>query len=125
MLVQIAEILRATFRTSDAIVRWGGEEFLVVARFVDGHQGPELAEKLRLAVESHRFALPDGTQLQKTCSIGVACWPSSPDIPDMVSWEEALAAADAALYIAKQSGRNRWIVSEGGGKAAALKTSPR
>jgi diguanylate cyclase (GGDEF)-like protein len=116
VLVQIAELLRVTFRTSDAIVRWGGEEFVVVARFVDRSEGPELAEKLRLAVESHRFALPDGTQLAKTCSIGVACWPAG-----AMSWEAVLAAADAALYTAKESGRNRWMVSECGGKAAALK----
>ena len=104
VLVQVAEILRTTFRTSDSIIRWGGEEFVVVARFVDRREGPELAEKLRLAVESHRFTLPDGTQLAKTCSIGVACWPAG-----AMSWEAVLAAADAALYKAKESGRNRWV----------------
>jgi diguanylate cyclase (GGDEF)-like protein len=108
VLVQIAEILRANFRTSDAIVRWGGEEFLVVVRFVDRARGGELAEKLRAAVEAHRFALPDGRTIARTCSIGVAAWPFSRSEPEAMSWHEVVGVADAALYAVKESGRNGW-----------------
>src|SRR6185436_11380435 len=66
VLVQVGTILRAFFRTSDSAVRWGGEEFLVVVRFVDRTHAGELAEKLRFAVESHRFALPDGRTITRT-----------------------------------------------------------
>jgi diguanylate cyclase (GGDEF)-like protein len=108
VLVQIAEILRANFRTSDAIVRWGGEEFLVVVRFVDRARGGELAEKLRAAVESHRFTLPDGRTIARTCSIGVAAWPFSRSAPEAMTWHEVVSVADAALYNVKESGRNGW-----------------
>lgn len=106
VLVQTAGVLRAVFRASDHLVRWGGEEFLVVARFVDRERGPELAEKLRAAVEAHEFALPDGTLLRRTCSIGVAAYPSSQH-----TWEQVVDLADHALYEAKRSGRNRAAVS--------------
>ena len=108
VLVQIAQILRANFRTSDAIVRWGGEEFLVVVRFVDRARGGELAEKLRAAVEAHRFALPDGRTIAHTCSIGVAAWPFSRNVPDAMTWHQVVGVADAALYQVKESGRNGW-----------------
>ncbi|HEX7151576.1 MAG TPA: two-component regulator propeller domain-containing protein [Thermoanaerobaculia bacterium] len=103
VLVQLAELLRTTFRASDWVVRWGGEEFLIVVRFVARERAPELAEKLRAAVDAHTFALPDGTALRKTCSIGVAVWPTSSQ-----SWEQVIDLADAALYEAKRSGRNAW-----------------
>lgn len=112
VLVQLAQVLRATFRTSDVVARWGGEEFVVVVRFLDRREAPALAEKLRAAVESHRFLLPDGMVLEKTCSIGGACWPFSPAVPDAVGWEEILGVADACLYLAKRGGRNRWMVGE-------------
>jgi diguanylate cyclase (GGDEF)-like protein len=108
VLVQIAAILRANFRTSDAIVRWGGEEFLVVVRFVDRARGGELAEKLRAAVEAHRFALPDGRTIARTCSIGVAAWPFSRSAPEAMTWHQVVGVADTALYQVKESGRNGW-----------------
>ena len=108
VLVQIAAILRANFRTSDAIVRWGGEEFLVVVRFVDRARGGELAEKLRAAVEAHRFALPDGRTIARTCSIGVAAWPFSRGAPEALTWHQVVGRADTALYAVKESGRNGW-----------------
>ena len=112
VLVQIGTILRAFFRTSDAVVRWGGEEFLVVVRFVDRAHGGELAEKVRNAVASHRFALPDGRTIERTCSIGVAAWPFSRAVPEALRWQDVLAVADAALYLVKESGRDNWMQIE-------------
>jgi diguanylate cyclase (GGDEF)-like protein len=105
VLVQTAQVLRSAFRASDSIVRWGGEEFLVVARFLDRRVAGELAEKLRASIEAHPFALPDGTLLQRTCSIGVAAFPSG------TTWEQTVAHADAALYEAKRGGRNRCVAA--------------
>jgi diguanylate cyclase (GGDEF)-like protein len=108
VLVQLAELLRRTFRTSDAIVRWGGEEFLVLVRFIDRNYAVDLSEKLRSAVASHRFALPDGATIQRTCSIGFAAWPFSPAAPRALGWERVVDLADAALYLAKHTSRNAW-----------------
>jgi diguanylate cyclase (GGDEF)-like protein len=112
VLVDLAVLLLETFRSSDVVVRWGGEEFLVVVRFVDRAHAGELAEKLRAAVAAHPFTLPDGTILRRTCSIGVAVWPHSPSSPHALPWERVVDLADAALYEAKRSGRNAWRSAE-------------
>lgn len=109
VLVQTAEILRSSFRASDAVVRWGGEEFLLVARFVDRREAPALAEKVRAAIEAHPFRLGDGTVLRRTCSIGFAVYPLAPAKPRAVGWEETIALADLGLYSVKRNGRNGWM----------------
>lgn len=120
VLVQIAGLLRSTVRAADHLVRWGGEELLVVARFVDRAHGAELAEKLRAAVAAHPFALPDGVTIARTVSLGFAPFPFSPGEPRAVSWEAVVDAADAALYAAKHSGRNAWVgVDPAPGRSAA------
>jgi diguanylate cyclase (GGDEF)-like protein len=106
VLAELAQLMVHTFRTSDYIVRWGGEEFLIVVRFVDRSTASELAEKLRAAVAAHPFVLPDGTVLRRTCSIGFASWPAGQ------SWEGTVDLADAALYAAKRGGRNASVGAE-------------
>jgi diguanylate cyclase (GGDEF)-like protein len=107
VLAALGHLLRETFRASDHVVRWGGEEFLIVVRFTDRSHAPDLAEKLRAAVEAHPFTLPDGTVLQRTCSIGYAVWPS----PDAAAFERVVDRADAALYAAKRAGRNAAVAA--------------
>jgi diguanylate cyclase (GGDEF)-like protein len=114
VLVQTAALLRAAFRASDHVVRWGGEEFLVVARFIDRRDAPELAEKVRTAVAAHGFRLADGTTLRRTCSVGFAAYPFSPLHPRAVSWEDVVDVADLGLYAAKRGGRNAWVGIEAG-----------
>jgi diguanylate cyclase (GGDEF)-like protein len=106
VLSQTAELLRQVLRTSDHLVRWGGEEFLVVARFVDRRRGSALAEKIRAAIEERGFPIQDGTVLRRTASIGFAAYPFSPDSPRALGWQEIVSIADAGLYIAKRGGRN-------------------
>ncbi|HZR25856.1 MAG TPA: two-component regulator propeller domain-containing protein [Vicinamibacterales bacterium] len=107
VLIQTADILRATVRASDYTVRWGGEEFLVVARFIDRSEGATIAEKIRSAVATHTFRLPDGRSHMMTCSIGYAPYPLSTAEPHAAGWEQVIDLADRALYEAKRGGRNR------------------
>jgi hypothetical protein len=100
-------LLGRTFRASDYVVRWGGEEFLIIIRFVDRAAAPELAEKLRAAIAAHPFPLPDGTTLRRTCSIGYATWRMQ-----HLTWEQVLDRADAALYAAKRGGRDACVGAE-------------
>ncbi|MGE4070999.1 MAG: two-component regulator propeller domain-containing protein [Lysobacterales bacterium] len=109
VLVQFAELLRQAFRPSDILLRWGGEEFLVLSRFVDRAQASKAAERVRSQIEAHEFELPGGRILKKTCSIGYAAFPWLPADPEMLSWEQVVDIADIALLAAKRSQRNAWI----------------
>lgn len=114
ILVQAAALLRSVFRASDHVVRWGGEEFLVVVRFVDRGEGPALAEKIRAAIEAHDFRLDDGALLKQTCSVGFASYPFSARQPRAFGWQEIVDIADLGLYAAKRNGRNGWVGLETG-----------
>ncbi|MEO6877097.1 MAG: GGDEF domain-containing protein, partial [Gemmatimonadaceae bacterium] len=111
LLVQIGTVLRTTCRDSDVAVRWGGDEFLIIARFTDRNQGAVTAERLRLAVERHSMALPNGEAIRVTCSIGFAAFPLDPDNPEAPAWQEVVAMADQAAYTAKRNGRNTWAAA--------------
>jgi diguanylate cyclase (GGDEF)-like protein len=108
VLVQMKDRLREVFRESDYLVRWGGEEFLVLARATDRNGAHVVAERIRQAVSSRGFVLPDGTALARTCSIGFACYPFLPSHPRLMSWSQVVELADLGLYISKHSGRDAW-----------------
>ncbi|MBF0142232.1 MAG: diguanylate cyclase [Magnetococcales bacterium] len=101
VLKALARVLESQVRTSDLVVRFGGEEFMVILQENAGYNGPRMGEKIRAAVERMVIPIPGGT-LQKTISIGVANFPV--DSPD---FKEVIKFADAALYKAKADGRNR------------------
>jgi diguanylate cyclase (GGDEF)-like protein len=109
VLMQIKSILTKVFRETDYFVRWGGEEFLVVARFTDRKIAPVLAEKLRKSVEMYDFVIGEENIIKKTCSIGYASFPFIKSSPDSLDWEHVLDIADHCLYAAKKSARNSWI----------------
>ena len=109
LLVQISEVLTHICRESDCVIRWGGEEFIIVSRFADRDEAPLMAERIRKSIEQTPFKLADDTILHKTCSIGFACFPFLRDHPMELSWEQVIDVADHALYAAKKSGRNRSV----------------
>ncbi|MDR7301394.1 GGDEF domain-containing protein [Haloactinomyces albus] len=103
VLQELAHLLRRECRTDDLICRWAGDEFVVL--LVDASEdskeaGPIVAERIRAAVDDHDWRLVLGsTEQLPTTSIGVAAGPAELD--------HLFAAADVALYRAKQAGRNR------------------
>jgi diguanylate cyclase (GGDEF)-like protein len=109
VLIQFSRILQDTCRESDCIVRWGGEEFLVVVRGLTSNALQNLAERIRSNVESHNFELSNKLTISITCSLGTAYFPLTPDRADTLTWEQTLNIADLALYSAKNSGRNTWV----------------
>jgi diguanylate cyclase (GGDEF)-like protein len=109
VLVQMRERLHEVFRESDIVARWGGEEFLAVARNSRRSDAPEIAERLRRAVSSRAFTLDGGETIVKTASVGVAAFPFVVSAPRAVSWPQVVELADQALYIAKNGGRDRWV----------------
>lgn len=100
LLKAFARRLSGALRTSDRVARYGGEEFLAIAVGADRATGVEIAERLRAAVAGEPFAFA-GRIIPITASFGVASGPAQGDGAALV------AAADTALYAAKQAGRNR------------------
>ena len=109
VLRQLRDLLKSCSRTSDIIVRWGGDEFLLVARDLSGDGLLELAERVRTRVAQHVFEIGEGRVVRTTCSIGFACYPFFREQLDALSWEQVISVADRALYVAKASGRNAWV----------------
>ena len=101
--------LRGACRDADFVVRWGGEEFLIVARNADRNAADVLANKLRDAMRDLRIDLGNGVILEKTCSLGFAAFPVLESDPDAYAWEDAVKMADQCLYAAKHSGRDAWV----------------
>jgi diguanylate cyclase (GGDEF)-like protein len=109
VLKQTGEALVRAMRRSDHVVRWGGEEFVAIARIAHVEDVRIIGEKLRTAIATVDFALPDGRTLKKTASVGFASMPFLPDPSRQLDWEQVLSLADAALFVAKTEGRNRWV----------------
>lgn len=109
VLVAVREVMQSSARESDTIIRWGGDEFLIVYRNVKGDGAEILAERLRRSISECRVTLDDGQTVGVGCSIGFSFYPFFPSQPALVEWEKVLAVADRALYIAKESGRNAWV----------------
>jgi GGDEF domain-containing protein len=91
------------------LIRWGGEEFLVVARFTDRDNAPELAERLRITVAQYDFDIGDNKAIKNTCSIGFACYPFSIKNTKVLDWSQVIDIADHCLYAAKRSSRYAWV----------------
>ena len=104
VLKQFAEILRDEAREIDRVGRYGGEEFLLLLPGTVLDSAVTFAERLRQRVDDHTFSFEGGT-LKRTMSCGVASWPH----PRIAGREEMLKAADDALYVAKELGRNRVV----------------
>ncbi len=108
LLRRLAEVLSADLRQTDLIARYGGEEFAVLLPETSKGEAMQVAERMRLAVETK---INDGTTAwpsRITVSIGVGTFPD-----DGKGGENVLVAADQAMYVAKRQGRNRVIGSRG------------
>jgi len=106
VLVIFAKLIKQKLREPDILVRYGGEEFMVIAPHTNGQGGAELANRLRVKIAAHRFLLTNvggGTlELSLTCSIGVA------NLCEEIDCTEKLVhVVDQNLYRAKRDGRNR------------------
>lgn len=100
VLREIGHLFRSLCRPADVVVRLGGEEFVLAFVAVDPADGPDVAERMRSAVATHDWG-SIREALSVTVSAGVALWQESENL------DAALHRADAALYEAKRSGRNR------------------
>ena len=104
VLRQFAAIVKKAAREIDVAGRFGGEEFIVLLPGTVLDAAVTFAERLRKDVESHTFVY-EGGSIRRTASFGVAAWPH----PKVRDCDAIVRAADDALYVAKETGRNRVI----------------
>ena len=106
VLKQFAQILRHEARAVDRVGRLGGEEFLLLLPGASVDAAGLFAERVRKQVETHTFSVNGGeATIRRTASFGVSAWPHS----RIGTTEVLLRTADEALYVAKETGRNRVV----------------
>lgn len=120
-LKAFAEVLRSSTRQHDSLARYGGEEFALLMPQTDKETAARVAERVRQQVEER--GLPAGAELARvTVSGGVATYGI-----DGTDWDALISAADAALYEAKNTGRNRVVTARpglrGGAQANGIKSA--
>jgi len=125
VLTQLARLLQHLAREGDHVLRWGGEEFLIVVRSVRAEKALDIAERLRVAVSRQVFSAGAGRTLHLTCSIGVSMHPVWPAEKHIADWSLTLELADAALYRVKQEGRNGSLGLVAGANLADINLSAR
>lgn len=130
VLRQLRDILADCCSSSDIVIRWGGDEFLVVVRDTNTERVSAMAERIRARLAGHAFDVGNSRTVHTTCSIGFACYPFHSEFLDELTWEQVVGVADRALYVAKASGRNGWVGFSAGtgtpiqGIFAEITTSP-
>lgn len=105
-LMHVGEILRGCTGPSDVVARWGGEEFLWIGTDTSLHDAARMFQRVRERLAQQPLLLQTGT-LPLTLSMGVTLFPLWPDQGS--DWSLSLRIADAALYRAKNGGRDRWV----------------
>ncbi len=110
LLKLIVALLTAQCRKTDRVVRLGGEEFLIISSIKSRLELIQLVERIRSEIEHYDFAVSTGLTLSCTCSIGAT-------FDDFKAHDEAyvkqlLKLADRLMYLAKQHGRNAWVIAD-------------
>jgi len=109
LLQLVAQRLATVVRKSDVLVRWGGEEFLIMNRSTDPSGTPAFCARILEVMAAEAFDLGQGITVRKTCSVGWAAFPWCRSAYEAICAEESISLADAALYRAKALGRNRGV----------------
>ncbi|MBQ4836263.1 tetratricopeptide repeat-containing diguanylate cyclase [Pseudoalteromonas luteoviolacea] len=108
VLQTVADILKQCTREGDLVIRWGGEEFLIVMPNMTHNEAIEAVERVRRQVECFPFVVNEQA-IQVTCSIGFAPYPLTNGANKSLSWEQVIELADNGLYMAKKEHRNAWV----------------
>ncbi|HEY7616713.1 MAG TPA: GGDEF domain-containing protein, partial [Terriglobales bacterium] len=109
VLVEFVRRLERITRTSDFLIRWGGEEFLLVCRSANRDEAPILAERVLAIIANAQFEIRPGQAVSLTCSVGWAPFPWLLHLVLKFSVDEVLRIADRAMYMAKRRGRNQSV----------------
>ncbi|MBT1451648.1 diguanylate cyclase [Glaciecola sp. XM2] len=108
MIQQVAHLLQEVCRINDIVIRWGGDEFLVVGEVNKIEEVAALAERIRIHIAKHGFDIGLSQKMHLSSSIGFSVYPFSHYSPDSLSWEQVHLIADNALYHSKDGGKDMW-----------------
>ena len=112
VLVQVSQVLTNIVRESDVVVRWGGDEFMIIGHSKTFSGVKLLAERVRETLDTYVFEFSGGVSRDISASIGIAPYPFA--VPDVeIDWEQVSRIADKGAYLAKENGRNGWVSIEG------------
>lgn len=106
VLIQLSNVLKNLVRSVDFVVRWGGEEFLILLNETKIEYLEIFSEKVLNKIEKTGIELPNKTIINKTCSIGCAYLPFEMRYSDLLTFEQTVNICDFGLYLAKEHGRN-------------------
>jgi diguanylate cyclase (GGDEF)-like protein len=100
-LVEAAAVIRGSARETDVVARFGGDEFALILPDTGSEGAFSVGERIRERIAAHTFLVDDGLAIRLTVSVGVATLPDA-----AASAEELMQAADKAMYVVKESGKN-------------------
>lgn len=109
VLVEFARRIKLAIRETDMLIRWGGEEFLLVARLEQKTDHHHIAERIRTVVNARPFELANQNTLAVSCTIGAVVYPQVQNEVVQMDWQHLVQLADAALYLGKHKARNCWV----------------
>ncbi len=100
-LMEIAGVILPSVRDTDCVVRYGGDEFVIILPDTGAHEAVQVADRIRTKIENHKFTGGRRLQIRLTSSIGLAVFPD-----DAFSPHQLIACADTAMYAAKAANKN-------------------
>lgn len=108
LLLELRDVLLSTCRRQEHVIRWGGDEFVVIAQNTRPDEAEALAERIRSTIAERNFSLSDGQIVRTTCSIGFAGYPLFRASGDESTMDNIINIADGLMYEAKKT-RNAWV----------------
>lgn len=109
VLVEFARRIKLAIRETDMLIRWGGEEFLLVARLEQKTDHHHIAERIRRVVNQQPFDIANQNTIPVSCTIGAVVYPEAGHDVVQLDWHHLVQLADAALYLGKKKQRNCWV----------------
>jgi diguanylate cyclase (GGDEF)-like protein len=107
VLVEISERLTAAVRFDDIIIRWGGEEFLLVCNLAKKEYLEHIVSKILYHIRNGTFHINERESIKVTISLGATYFPHVDNAPALFSFDQTIVLCDRALYASKQNGRNQ------------------
>lgn len=108
VIIQVATLLKNECRENDIVIRWGGDEYMIVAVVEDLAEAKVFAERVRESISTYPFDVGLSKKFHLSSSLGFALYPFSHHAPHSITWDQVHLLADHALYKSKYAGRNTW-----------------